>query len=126
MGSKCLLHVAVADACDAPRMVSETKAALPKGFAVVAAAPAEVGSVMSYSCDACERGELGRRRRRSQRRRFTGFVDRAALRRVSERGMATRGRLRVARPGATRLRRAAAAAANDPRPGSSIARAAGI
>ena len=53
VGSKCLLHVVVADACrsDAPRMVSETKAALPKGFAVMAAAPAEVGSIMSYSCD---------------------------------------------------------------------------
>ena len=62
MGSKwCLLHVVVADACrcDAPRMVSETKAALPKGFAVMAAAPAEVGSVMSYSCDACDPGERG-------------------------------------------------------------------
>ena len=53
VGSRCLLHVVVADACrsDAPRMVSETKAALPKGFAVMAAAPAEVGSIMSFSCD---------------------------------------------------------------------------
>jgi hypothetical protein len=52
-GSKCLLHVVISDACrsDPPPMKSDTKSELPKGFKVLAAAPAEVGSVMSNSCD---------------------------------------------------------------------------
>ena len=53
-GSGCLLHVVVADACRSqpPPMKSRSKSALiPRGFSVLSAAPAEVGSVMVYSCD---------------------------------------------------------------------------
>ena len=53
IGSKCLLHVIVSDACrsDVPRMESETKDELPKGFGVLSATPAAAGSVMAYSCE---------------------------------------------------------------------------
>ena len=53
VGSRCLLHVVVSDACrsDAPRMVSETRDELPKGFSILPATPAAAGSVMAYSCE---------------------------------------------------------------------------
>lgn len=52
-GSQCMLHVVVADACrkDSPaRMATDTKD-LPRGFSVLAAPPAQAGSLLVYSCE---------------------------------------------------------------------------
>ena len=50
--SGCMLHVVVADACRVmPNVRSRTRAIPQAGFQVSSAAPAEVGSLLSYSCD---------------------------------------------------------------------------
>jgi uncharacterized caspase-like protein len=52
-GSGCFMHVVVADACRSlPSLRSRSRTATqPRGFSVCSAAPAEVGSLLSYSCD---------------------------------------------------------------------------
>jgi hypothetical protein len=51
-GSGCLLHVVVADACrNVPGLRARSRAAVPRGLSVCSAAPAEVGSLLAYSCD---------------------------------------------------------------------------
>ena len=51
-GSGCLLHVVVADACrSVPGLRARSRAQQPRGLSVCTAAPAEVGSLLAYSCD---------------------------------------------------------------------------
>ncbi len=52
-GSGCFLHVVVADACRSlPSLRSRKRTAMqPRGLSVCSAAPAEIGSLLAYSCD---------------------------------------------------------------------------
>ena len=50
--SGCMLHVVVADACrNVPNLRARSRASQSRGMCVCAAAPAEVGSLLVYSCD---------------------------------------------------------------------------
>jgi hypothetical protein len=51
-GSGCFLHIVAADACRSlPSLRSRSRATQTRGMSVCSAAPAEVGSLLAYSCD---------------------------------------------------------------------------